>query len=197
MLNEKISVYIILYHDLGFLDDIIKHIYNFVDEIVLIDGPYSYNKDVFKKLNLYYDESNKPLELTTIIEKYSDKIKYFYKEFENEEDKRITGYNKCNNDIILLIDTDEIFILNEDKINAFIDSQKYVAGCYIYNMNRINLAFDSMGTKFVMFKKKYISGIEHLDYLWLVGCKQNEKKNRLYVFGRSIRNYISSNIKSN
>jgi hypothetical protein len=176
MINEKISVYIILYYDLGFLDDIIKNVYNFVDEIIIIDGPYLYNKEIFQKLNLYYNELNKPPELTKIIEKYSDKIKYFYKEFENEEDKRITGYNKCKNDIILLIDSDEIFILNEDKINIFINSTKNVAGLDIYNMNRINLAFDKMVTKYVMFKKKYITDIEHLDYLWLVGCKQNEKK---------------------
>ena len=33
MINEKISVYINLFSDLGFLDDIIENIYNKVNEI--------------------------------------------------------------------------------------------------------------------------------------------------------------------
>lgn len=176
MIIEKISVYIILYYDLGFLDDIINNIYNCVDEIIIIDGPYSYNKGVFEKLQLFYNEHNKPQELNDILTKYSSKLKYFYNEFVNEEEKRRFGYNQCKNNIILLVDTDEHIILNENNINQFIKSDRNVGGVNIYNMNRINISFDKMVQKFIIFKKKYISDLEHLDYLWLVGCKQNEKK---------------------
>jgi hypothetical protein len=146
MIIEKISVYIILYYDLGFLDDIINNIYNCVDEIIIIDGPYSYNKSVFKNLQLLYDENNKPQELNDILTKYS-KLKYFYNEFVNEEEKRRFGYNKCKNNIILLVDTDEHIILNENNINRFIKSDRNVGGVNIYNMNRINVSFDKMVQK--------------------------------------------------
>jgi hypothetical protein len=173
-MTNKISVYIILYHDLGFLDDIINLIFSDVDEIVLVDGPYSYNIETFKKLNLFYDETNKPQELINIINKYSSKIKYFYNIFKNEEEKRIFGYKICSNNILLLVDTDEFFILDINKIKFFINSNKYVGGFSIYNMNRTDIYFDNKVTKFVIFKKDNISPIQHLDYTWLIGCKQNK-----------------------
>ena len=185
-MTNKISVYIILYHDLGFLDDIIQLIYDNVDEIIIVDGPYSYNIETFKKLNLFYDETNKPQELSNIINKYSPKIKYYYNIFTNEEEKRIFGYEKCNNNIVLLVDTDEFFILDSKKINFFIKSNTAVGGFSIYNMNRINIHFDNKATKFVIFKKDKISSIEHLDYLWLIGCNQNEKKINLMLLNNDL-----------
>ena len=74
---KKISVYTILYYDLQFYEDIIKYLYDVVDEFIIIDGPYSYAVDTLKKLNLFYDEQTKPHELNDIIKKYS-KIKYKY-----------------------------------------------------------------------------------------------------------------------
>jgi hypothetical protein len=174
--NQKISVYIILYSDLGFLNNIISNIFDFVDEIILIDGPYSYNIDVFKKLNLFYDSSNKPEELVKILIKYSSKLKYVYNIFENEEQKRIFGYQQCSHNIVLLVDCDEFFIINTNNINKFINSNKKVAGFSIYNMNRININIDKMETKNILFKKNLIDSREHLDYTWLVGCKQKKAK---------------------
>ena len=40
------------------------------DEIIIIDGPYSYNKGVFEKLQLFYNEHNKPQELNDILTKF-------------------------------------------------------------------------------------------------------------------------------
>ena len=173
-MSKKISVYIILYSDLGFLNNIISGIYDLVDEIILIDGPYSYNIDVFKKLNLFYDNSNKPEELIKILIKYSSKIKYIYNIFENEEQKRIFGYKQCSHDLILLVDCDEFCVLNKKNIDDFIMSNKKVAGFSIYNMNRINVNIDEKVTKNILFKRKLIDSRQHLDYTWLVGCKQKQ-----------------------
>ena len=137
--QPKISVYIISFHDFGFLNKVIENIYSLVDEIILVDGPYIYCIDVLNKLNLLYDETCKPIDLTKILIKYSNKIKYFYKVFNSQEEKRIFGYTECTNDLILLIDSDDYCILNEDDINLFIKSKKTVASVDIYNMNRANL----------------------------------------------------------
>ena len=181
MINEKISVYINLFSDLGFLDDIIENIYNKVDEIIIIDGPYKYNIDTLRRTNLLYDEHTKPDELNNILNKYSNKIKYTYGIFSNEEEKRILGYSKCSHNIILLVDSDEFFTIDNNAINNFIKSKKYVAFFSIFNMNRIDISFDKKVEKFVMFKKKYINPTEHLDYTWLIGCKQN-KLNQDYMY---------------
>ena len=39
----EISIYIILFGDIGFLDDILSTICDKVKEINIIDGPYIYN----------------------------------------------------------------------------------------------------------------------------------------------------------
>jgi len=170
---SKISACVILYHDLQFLEDIIEQIDPYVDEIVITDGPYSYNIDTFNQLGIYYDDSTKPDELNHIVKTYP-KVQYEYKQFVNEEEKRIFAYTKCKNEIVLLVDTDELFTFNRDNLNAFINNpNKFVGGFDIYNMNRININFDAKATKFIVFKKSKISPIEHLDYTWLVGCKQN------------------------
>jgi hypothetical protein len=165
----------ILYHDLQFLDDIIGRIYEHVDEIVLIDGPYLYSLELLKLCNLYYDETNKPDELTRIIAKYP-KIKYTFGIFSNEEEKRILGYNSCSHDIILLVDADEFFTIDSNKLTDFLGQQdKFVAGFDIYNMSRINIQYNNTVKKFVLFNRLRISADDHLDYLWLVGCKTKEK----------------------
>lgn len=175
MSRHKISVYFILYHDLQFLYDIIARIDPYVDEIVIVDGPYTYSVDILRKCNLLYDEANRPSELTNIINKYP-KIVYRYAVFNCEEEKRILGYNLCSHDNVLLVDSDEFFSMNMGNITAFIDNKaKFVGGFDIYNMNRTNISYNKKVTKYVFFKKHKICALDHLDYLWLVGCKTKQK----------------------
>ena len=180
---NNISVYIILFGDLGFLDSILENIHDKVKEIIIVDGPYVYNIEYLKKMDLFYDTNSKPQQLIDIIEKYN--VVYFNKVFKNEEEKRIFAYNQCSYENILLVDSDEFFVINERMINRFISSKFYVGGFGIYNMNKVNLTFDGFCTKFVLFKKSVINSEHHLDYLWLVGCKQNEKNNS-YLFSERI-----------
>lgn len=182
--RNKISVYIINFNDFGFLKSVINNIYSLVDEIILVDGPYNFNIDVFKKLNLYYDETNKPIELVKLLIKYSNKIKYFYKIFNNQEEKRIFGYSECSNDLILLLDSDDFCILNENTITQFIKSNKCVASADIYNMNRVNVIIDKKIEKNILFKKKFISPEEHIVYTW---CNNtNIKPNPIYIYNDKI-----------
>ena len=171
--NIKISAYIILYHDLGFLNNVIANIYEFVDEIILIDGPYIYNIDILKKLNLFYDIHSKPEELVKILIKYSSKIKYIYDIFNGQEEKRIRGYETCKNDLILSIDCDEFCKLNIDNIIQFFNSDKKVAGFWINNMNRVNVNIGTTIVKHILFKKKFISAYEHLAYTWTCWSEDN------------------------
>ena len=172
---KKISVYTILYYDLQFYEDIIKYLYDVIDEFIIIDGPYSYSIDTLKKYNLFYDEQTKPYELNKIISKYS-KIKYKYAICDTEEEKRMIGYNMCSNDLVLLVDTDEFLNIDITKLNIFINNPtKFVCCANIYNMCDYNVNFNNLTKKYILFKKNKISALEHLDYTWLIGCKQNEK----------------------
>ena len=141
MSGQKISVYTILYYDLQFLDSIFELIYPYVDEIVIIDGPYIYSLEILEKCNLFYDETNRPQELTDLINKYP-KIVYKYSLFNCEEEKRILGYNTCTNDNILLVDSDEFFKIDMGNIKRFMENEsKFVGRFDIYNMNRANVSY--------------------------------------------------------
>ena len=197
---EKISVYTILYYDLQFYEDIIKYLYNVVDEFIIIDGPYSYAIDTLKNFNLFYDETNKPYELNELIKKYS-KIKYKYVICDTEEEKRMIGYNMCLNNLVLLVDTDEFLNIDIKKLNIFIENQnKFICYSNIYNMCDHNVNFNKLTKKNILFKKKKISALEHLDYTWLIGCKQNEK-NISYIsfneFGLIYHYTLNRNKKNN
>ena len=179
---NKISAYTILFHDLEFYEDVIDNVYEHVDEIVIVDGPYSYAIETLKKFNFFYDETSKPKELERIINKYP-KIRYYYKIFENEEQKRMEGYNLCQNNLVLLLDTDEFINLSPDKIDRFVKNKnKFVCPGKIYNMCDYNVNFEKMVEKMILFKKNKITALHHLDYLWLVNCQQ----------GKIITEYISS-----
>ena len=91
----KISAYTILYYDTQFLETIYNNIEKYIDEFIIVDGPYSYAIETLKKYNLFYDENSRPAELLSLIEKFP-KIKYHYKIFQKEEEKRMYGYNNWN-----------------------------------------------------------------------------------------------------
>ena len=196
----KISAYTILYHDLQFYEDIIQYLYDIVDEFIIIDGPYSYAIETLKKFNLFYDEKNKPYELNEIIEKYS-KVKYKYIICDNEEEKRMIGYNMCSNNLVLLVDTDEFLNIDVNKLNIFINNPtKFVCCANIYNMCGYNISFNELTKKYILFKKQQINALEHLNYTWLIGCKQTEK-NVSYMsfneFGLIYHFTLNRNIKNN
>ena len=174
ILDFKMSVYIILYSDLGFLNDIIENISNLVDEIIIVDGPYIYNIDVLKKLGLFYDVSSIPEELIKLLVRYSNKIKYNYDTYTCQEDKRKAGYDACSNEIIMSLDCDEFANINIDNVKKFVSSQQRVARCSIYNMNRINVNMDSKVTKNILFKKSLISSNDHLAYTWSCASEDNK-----------------------
>ena len=151
----KISVYTILYYDTQFLETIYNHIEKYIDEFIIVDGPYSYAIETLKKYNLFYDENSRPAELLSLIEKFP-KIKYHYKIFQKEEEKRMYGYNNCKNDYVLLVDTDEFINLNLDNILYFMKNrkQKYVSSSEIFNMCDYNINFNKLSRKNILFKKK-------------------------------------------
>ena len=182
----KLSIYIILFSDLDFLNDIISLIYDNIDEIIIVDGPYSYNIHELKNYELYYDENTKPSQLINILNKYSNKIKYYYKLWDTEKEKRCFGYDKCTNNNILLVDCDEFFILDINKINQFINSNKSVCNMDIYNMNRININYDKVVQKSVLFKKTHITSEQHLSYLWLVGVNNLAPKDQNNIYNGTV-----------
>jgi hypothetical protein len=183
-IKEKISCYISFYYDYDFLEDIINELDNYVSEIILVDGPYSYCVDTLKKFDLFYERVNKPIEINNIIKKNS-KIKYFYGIWDNEKDKRMFGYEQCTKDIVILADADEFYYFDNNNLINFINSDYNVAGFHIYNMNRHNIYFEK-SIKNIVFKKNIINSHQHLSYTWLVGVPNLEQQNINYIYTNQV-----------
>ncbi len=182
---KTISAYTILFHDLQFYEHILSRIYDKVDEIIIVDDPYSYAQETLKEMELLYTEETKPLLFSNMLERYP-KIKYFFQIFDNEEEKRIFAYNQCTKDFVLLIDTDEFVDFDETNLNSFLSqNEKTVCGATIYNMCDYNVAFDPPAQKYILFNRSAIQPREHLDYTWLVGCQQNKPKQELMEIHKS------------
>ena len=163
-----ISAYINYFNDYAMLCKVIENIDKYVSEIIIVDGPFSWCVDNFRKFGISTNDNTKQ------ICAINDKIKYFYDIWETEEQKRIFGYDKCTHNIIMAIDSDEFLDIDSRELTHFIKSDNVaVAGLRVINLCNFFYSFSpGEPRKNVLFKKDIIDSQSHLDYLWLVGCKQ-------------------------
>jgi len=179
-MTTKISCYISLYNDFYLLHYTIPQLIDFVDEIVIVDGPYQWCIDSFKQAGVHY-EANPP-EIWELMDQYPDKIKYTYQVFQDEYEKRIYGYNQCTYNMILLIDSDELLYLPKNELTLYLKSNQPVGSCPIINMCNFGYLFTKdVVRKNIFFNRNVISAEDHIDYLWLVGVKQ-KSPNHNYVY---------------
>lgn len=183
--NYSISCYLSIYNDFDFIENILDKINDYINEIIIVDGPYNYCLTTLKDINYFYDETNLPLELEDFIKKYGNKVKYFYGIWNNEKEKRMFGYDKCSSNYVLIVDSDEFYHFDITKLNNFINSDKYVAGFEIYNMNRYNTYFDHL-VKNILFLKSKINAHQHLSYTWLWNVDNLEESNNLYIYNDTV-----------
>ncbi len=157
--------------------------FEFYDSVHIFDGPYEYTKATeFMHLNA-------PRLSDTDVGKNilaSPRVHYHYQVWKDEEEKRIFAYQSINNDfspkLIALHDSDEFIDIIPEKLVNFINSSYAVAGFNCQNLyldgvyaSTLYYAvenFEGLPVKNYLFKPDMISAAEHLDYLWLVGVKQ-------------------------
>jgi len=126
----SISAAMCIYNDFDFVEECIDRVYDFVDEIVILDGPYSYCEPILKEFGLLYRTAPEPLK--NILSR--KKIRYEYRVFENEKEKRIALYEMCVGDIVLLLDSDELVTgVDQLAIKEFQESSFAVAPARIHN----------------------------------------------------------------
>jgi hypothetical protein len=167
----KVSVALCIYNDFDFIQDCVKRVYDFAEEIVILDGPYEYCEPMLKNFGLYYENCPGPLKAISNL----PKVRYEYVKFKNEKEKRLYLYEMCTHDIVMLLDSDEIIIdIKPLEVKRFFESNKSVAYSTFYNLARRDCIVGLPTKKYIFFKRNEISALEHLNYTWLVGVQQDE-----------------------
>ena len=177
---HKISALVNYYNDLGFLRLLDESgQLDIYDEIVLVDGPYAYVSEhpLWGLSTQYLDGDVWGREFIS-----RRNITYIKNVWDNEEDKRTKGYDACLNDLIILQDTDEFYRVDEKELDNFCFSDKGVASFVFQNLclggylvsKKIVIDIKDFPLRAFVFKRNLIDSLSHLDYLWLIGAKQNK-----------------------
>ena len=149
------------------------------DRIYIWDGPYGY----LHQLSLFPDEAHR-LDATPLgRELLADpRVVYCHRHWRDEAEKRIDAYEAVEEDLVLLHDTDEFFLLDRTRLQRFWSSPHAVASQLLQNLyaGGVHGTAASPPTQDLeglplcrrLFRRVAISPERHLDYLWLVGVQQ-------------------------
>lgn len=187
--NMNISALVIYHNDI----DMLKAQYELgqfeqYKFVYIYDGPYEYvlNRPLVGSYSARLDETEFGKELLL-----NSKFIYVYKVWKNEEEKRMSGYDAVDSEIVVLHDTDEFYEFEHQSLISFINSEKSVASFYCQNLFLDGIYFSNafysvddykkLPFKNYIFKRSEINAKEHLNYLWLVGVAQ-EPPNRDKVY---------------
>ncbi len=166
------SAYMIAHCDDDFLQAAIASVIDRVDEVVFVDGAYAWVAPFFARAGL--DPERSWQRTHDILAGFGDKIKYFSGIWDDELHKRSFGYAQCSGDIIIRIDADEIFEVDDTAFDAFLKSSKSVAETefpYVLgpDIQRLDQAMTATPKQCCVFKAAaFRTPLEHCAYLWLV-----------------------------
>lgn len=165
------SAYLSVYNDYDILSETLSSIKNYVSEIVVVDGGYTWMSSYLKATGK--DPIKSVPELYEILDASNIKYRTINRLWKNEIEKRIAGYEACNTDYVYRIDADEITFLSSDVLSSFIENKGAVAemdlpmydspGYVQWHKNK-----DRYPRQGFLFDRNQVNAQDHLHYLWLV-----------------------------
>lgn len=175
----KISALICVDQDVEYLALVVEQVHAFVDEIIIVDGPYRWIIEAYRNLPFDYS-ARTPNVLFRGKPLIADaKVKYIHREWVNEQEKRAFGYESCTSDLVLVIDSDELIEFDLQNLEYFIYSADTIARIDMYSLARSHTRAeypvhmlqeiianpDSPHTCMRLFRRNAVSATEHLPYL--------------------------------
>lgn len=176
--GKTISACIINFNDYDILAEAIQSIANILDEIVIVDGAYAWCEPFLAGLGIDAARSN--AESRRITDAISGiPVRTFEGVWKDEVEKRTFGYAQCKGDLIYLLDSDEVHVIDEQTLADFLDSKALVASVAspLFAWSDVVMMREGAPVepgKPVLFKRQSIGAHDHLRYLWLV-LTENER----------------------
>lgn len=170
-----ISAYLSIYEDADVLEYALKMIRPYVDELIVVDGAYSWMADYLSKIGL--DPNRSREHVYEILNGSGIRLKIISRVWKNEIEKRQVGYQACTHRYRMRIDSDEIIQIYSNEFDAFFRSGCAVAEMYM--PTQVTNRHVVKGGKFIDLFRRYprqcflfdsdkIGPEDHLKYLWLV-----------------------------
>ena len=167
----SVSGYLSIYNDWDLLGPALRSVLPLLDELVVVDGAYSWMAAFQERIGRDPRRSEPPVH--GILQKLGIPVRYISAIWPNEIAKRVAGYRACNGRYILRVDADEIASFNASTLEHFFNSGAAVAEFEIplYVAPGWVQASDQTAQfprAAFLFDSKQISAEDHLQYLWLV-----------------------------
>jgi len=189
-----LSAYMIGFRDTDFLQAAIDSVIDAVDELVFVDGAYSWMAPHLASIGLPADRSGEATE--AILARYGERVRYFTGVWDDELHKRSFGFAQCQGDVVLRFDADEHMAIDPAAYERFLRSPASVAPAEFPLMATDDLQWirgDLAATpqQMMFFKAdSFTDPLDHCAYLWLVLSERERARLRpqdpTRIFGQPV-----------
>ncbi|MBV9537492.1 MAG: hypothetical protein JOY70_01015 [Acidisphaera sp.] len=189
---ENASAYLSVFDDWDILPVALRSVYDRVDEIVVVDGGYTWLAPFFRDSGR--DPARSVQDVYEALSPFEPKLRFLHDIWPNEKAKRRAGFEACRHRYVYRIDADEVLFFDDAALDRFFTSGSGVAAMDmpIYlapGWIRGRGAAHGMERQTFLFDRNRVDGLRHLDYLWLVTAKEDGERppaDASEIFGPSI-----------
>jgi glycosyltransferase involved in cell wall biosynthesis len=140
---KKIVAYLQIYNDSEFLKDSLESVRDLIDEVVIVDGAYSWLANYYETIGFNPSKSNEVI--YDILSDTGLKYKVIDGIWDNQISKRMAGYDACDGEYVMRIDSDEIIDINANSLNNFINSSSFICSMEMPTYLSENLIYKDIG----------------------------------------------------
>jgi hypothetical protein len=169
-MNRKFGAYLSVYNDWDILPLMLSAMKPFLEELVVVDGAYSWMLPYLTAIG--WDPERSKDALYERIEQSGIPFRVINGVWRNEIEKRRVGYQACSHRWIFRVDADEAYFFEEGAVDKMLAAD-YAVGSMVmpFFMSPRHVLTDSSGgipRQCFLFDREKIDPEIHLNYLWLV-----------------------------
>lgn len=165
-----ISAYVSVMDDWTMLHAALSSVAPYVDEIVVVDGGYRWMLPYYAAAGR--DPTRSLPQVEDVLAEFGGTVRRIEGVWENEAAKRTAGFAACRHRWVMRVDADEVFNIEPEALQRFMESDFAVAQADVpimvtpAHVRRHNLYPQELAC--VLFDSRRIAPAAHLSYLWLV-----------------------------
>ncbi len=167
----RISGYLSIYNDWDLLTPALRSAAPYLDELVVVDGAYSWMAPLIRQLGHQPERSQQPVR--DALAGCGVPVRVIEGVWANEVEKRRAGYAACQGRYVLRLDADEVLFVDTARLERFLASGGAVAEMEMPTYLAPGFIQGEPGgaplpRQAFLFDRQLVSAEQHLRHLWLV-----------------------------